>query len=412
MKLLSGMLAIGVALAFSPAPAATTKPQGIYTVKIPGKAPGASQARTYLGIQLLPSTRYQGLAGTVSGSSLAFRDSFSPVGLQDPELKHYVHVLSGSGVGYVVDIEELRSNDILCATDLTSWITPWTSFLIRPHPRLADVFGADNRFGLGSGPDADHADNVVTWDPVAQQEKVYYFHATRARWELDGVEADARHAILRFPYGLFIVRRTTGTLRLALSGDVGSESVLLPVRPGANVFSLPLNLSASLDELITSDGDFSIRKGPNARQSDLLTFEEPFSGGQRGPFYYLSRPGADGWREVGVNDSSAPLAPLDLLSTLVLHRDGPAGYVLAKGSLVPGSHPPLPPAPEPGEPPLTGELPFPAFFPPDIAVTIETSIDLQTWTPHAVVLSGNGKATFTLPAGQTRAFYRLNVTPN
>lgn len=410
MKLLSGVLAIGLALALSPAPAATTLPRGIYTVKIPGKAPGASHARTYLGIQLLPGTRFQGLAGTVSGNSLALGGSFSPVGLQDPELKQYVHVLSGSGLGYVVDIEEFRSNDVLCATDLTPWIAPGTSFLIRPHPRLADVFGEDNRFGLGSGPDADHADNVVTWDPVAQEERVYYFHTTRARWELDGVEADARHAILRFPYGLYIVRRTTGTLRLALSGDVGSESVLLPVRPGANVFSLPLNLSASLDESISSDGNFPIRKGPNARQSDLLTFEEPFSGGQRGPFYYLTRPGADGWREVGVNDSSAPLAPLDLLSTMVLHREGPAGYVLAKGSLVPGNHPPLPPAPEPGEPPLTGELPFPNFLPPDVSVTVETSIDLQSWAPHAVVPLGNGKVTFPLPAGQTRGFYRLNVT--
>lgn len=410
MKLISCALAAWLTLAFCLATAATTDPLGFYTVKIPGKPPGASQARTYLGIQLLPPTRYVGPAGAVSGNTLAFRDSFSPAVLQDPDLKHYVHVLSGSGLGYIVDIEELRSNDIVCATDLTPWISPWSLFLIRPHPRLADIFGADNRFGLGSGPDADHADNVVTWDPVAQQERVYYFHATRARWELDGVEADARHAILRFPYGLYIVRRTTGTLRLALSGEVGSESVLLPVRPGANVFSLPLNLSASLEGLISSDGSFAVRKGPNARQSDLLTFEEPFSGGQRGPFYYLSRPGADGWREVGVNDSSAPLAPLDLLSTLILHREGPAGYVLAKGNLEPGSQPPLPPAPDPGEPPLTGEIPFPLAVPPGVVVTIETSLDLQTWTPHATPTFANGKATFPLPAGQTRAFYRLNVT--
>jgi hypothetical protein len=186
--------------------------------------------------------------------------------------------------------------------------------------------------------------------------------------------------------------------------------VLLPVRPGANVFSLPINLSTSLNESISSEGDHSIRKGPNARQSDLLTFEEPFSGGQRGPFYYLSRPGADGWREVGVNGSSAPLAPLDLLSTLVLHRDGPAGHVLAKGSLEPGNHPPLPPAPEPGEPTLTGELPLPAFLPPGVTVTVETSADLQTWSPHPLDYVANGKVLFTLPAGQTRAFYRLNVT--
>ena len=309
-----------------------TPPRGIYTVKVPGVPQADDPVRTYLGIQLLPETRFVGLAGSVRGTTLSLQNFESYPGLADPERKSYVHVLDGGGRGFVTDIEEFRASDIVCSEDLTPWIQPGTLVRIRPHSNISDLFGAANRFGLAAGPDAETADNVVVWDPAAQQERVYYFHSIRARWEEKGVMADAGRAIFRFPYGFYLVRRTPGTLRIALSGDVGSEAVLLPVRPGANVFSLPVNLSGSLDAIVRADGAFSVISGPNAKRADILTFEEPTTGLQRGPFYHLSRPGASGWREVGVNGSTASIQPLDFLSTLVLRRDGNAGYVLVDGS--------------------------------------------------------------------------------
>ena len=77
------------------------------------------------------------------------------------------------------------------------------------------------------------------------------------------------------------------------------------------------------------------------RRADILTFEEPTTGLQRGPFYHLSRPNASGWREVGENGSAASIQPLDFLSILVLRRDGNAGYVLVEGSLDPPAVPRL-----------------------------------------------------------------------
>jgi hypothetical protein len=391
----------------------TTPPCGIYTVKVPGAPQADDPVRTYLGIQLLPDMRFVGLVGAVGGSTLSLENVATHSDLADPERKSYVHALDGAGRGFVTDIEAFRASDILCAGDLTPWIQPGTRVLIRPHSHLSDIFGAANRFGLAAAPDAGTADNVVVWDPPAQQERVYYFHSTRARWEEKDVVADASHAILRFPYGFYLVRRTPGTLRIALSGGVGSEAVLLPVRPGANVFSLPVNLSGSLDATIRANGAFSVISGPNAKRADILTFEEPTTGLQRGPFYHLSRPDASGWREVGVNGSTASIQPLDFLSTLVLRRDGhDAGYVLAEGSLelpaVP--RPPLPPDPQPGELPLAGELPIPPRLPPNIALSVETSTDLQNWTTYVTPTITNDKAVFNLPSGQGRAFYRLRVT--
>jgi hypothetical protein len=424
---MAGLLTLSGAFA---AETAYTTPRGIYTVKVPGATQPSAPVRTYIGIQLLPELSYFGRAATVSGNTLSLEHIDQHNYFSTPDRKSYLHVLEGSGRGFITDIDEFRDSDMVCAEDLTQWIQPDTLVRIRPHPGLSDILGADNPYGLGAGPDADTADNMVIWDPDAQQEKVYYFHSVRARWEEKGIEADAGNAVFRYPYGFYIVRRSPGTLRIKLSGNTGLndagqlEPVLLPVHHGANVFSLPINLSGSLDAIVRADGSFPVVSGTNARSSDILTFEEPTTGLRRGPFYHLSRPNASGWREVGVNDSTASIEPLDYLSTLILWRNGDAGRLLVEGSLEPPAvpRPLLPPDPEPGEPPLRGELVIPRqltnpnFF-PNLTYVFENSEDLQTWVPFSASNSevfiepdGSWRLTFELPAGQRRVFYRLKVT--
>jgi hypothetical protein len=407
---MTGLLAAACFFISGLAPAATTLPCGIYTVKVAGKPEGESQARTYLGVQLLPDVRFAGVVSSVNGNAFSIQFLGSHSALADPSRKLYVHVLDGVGKGFIADIDEFRPTDFLCSVPLSNWMSSGTRILIRPHSTLADLFGTANRFGLAAGSTAAEADNVVVWDPATQQEKVYYFHSGRSRWEEKDVNADASAAVFRFPLGCYLIRRSPGTLWMVLSGDIAADSVLLPVRTGGNVFSLPVNLSASLDQWITSSGDHAVIAGPNAKRADLLTFEEPSTGNQKGPFYRHPS-GGGSWREVGVNDSTGTAARLDFLSTLILRREGNPDYVLANGSLEPGSNPPPPLDPEPGEPPLNGEIPLRAPIPTGLIVTVETSTDLQTWTPHAQVqYDGSGKLTFPLPAGQRRGFYRLNVT--
>ena len=152
---------------------------------------------------------------------------------------------------------------------------------------------------------ADLADNVVIWDATVQHERVLYFHDTRNRWEEKAVATDASRTPLRYPYGLYVVRRSTGPLRISLSGEIASQPVLLPVRNGANVFSLSVNLSATLDQLIPGFGPNTIVKGPNASRADLLTLDDP-NGNRLGPFYFSTAAGSEGWQEIGVNGSDAP----------------------------------------------------------------------------------------------------------
>lgn len=413
--LLSGLLLIGAARAQL---VGYTGPRGIYTVKVPGASQPDQPVRTYLGIQLLPDAKFMGIVRAVSANTVSFQNTDSHSAFSTPDRQSYLHVIQGAGRGFIADITEFRNADLLCAEDLTPWIQPGNLVYLRPHSSLADILGAANPFNLGSGPDAATADNVVIWDPASQQERVYYFDSNDSRWEEAGIDNDAGNAVFRFPYGFYIVRRSPGTLRIVLSGDSGVSPelavhpVLLPVRPGANVFSLPINLTGSLGAIVQTDGAFPVISGPNAKLADILTFEEPTTGNQRGPFYHLSRNDVSGWREVGVNDSSAPLEPLDFLSTLILWRNGNAGRVRVEGSMEPPTvpRPPLPADPEPGEAPLTVVFPMRQVFPPYVRLTVEVSQDLQNWSDYAIASYQNSVATFQLPAGQTRAFYRLKVS--
>jgi hypothetical protein len=386
---------------------AVSDPRGIYVVKIAGTQAGESQRRTYLGVQLLTDPRFMGLVDGVNGD--AFSLQFGAT-IGDSGRPCYVHVLDGDGRGFISDIVEYRPNDLRCAADLEEWMEPFNQVAIRPHPYLSDIFGADNRFSLTSGLAAEFADNVVAWDSATQQERVYYYHSGRQRWEEKGINADAGSALLKFPSGIYIIRRSGGNLRMSLSGLVSGAPILLPVRPGVNVFSLPVNLSTSLANLIPATGDFPVIAGSNATQGDLITLEEPSSGLQKGPFYLSSRPDATGWREVGANASNEATQALDFLSTLVIRRNGPAGFVRVEGSLDPGPGFPLPADPEAGEVQLEGEFKMPPFSPPGISYLVEISTDLQNWSYLADAEEDNGVLKFPLPGGQGRAFYRLRVS--
>jgi hypothetical protein len=323
--------------------------------------------------------------------------------------------MDGHGRGFVSDIVEFRQNGLRCAADLAPWMSPFTTVRIRSHPNLADLFGVDNRFSLASGTSADLADNVVAWDTETQQEKVYFYHSVHQRWEEKDVNADAGSASLKFPYGIYIIRRSSGNLRVSLSGEISGAPILLPVRPGVNVFSLPINLTSSLANLIPASGDFPVIPGVNAAQGDLITLEEPYSGLQRGPFYLSSRPGATGWRKVGDNATDDTIEPLDFLSTLIIRRDGPAGYVRVEGNLEAGPGFSIPADPDVNETSLPVEFPHSFTFPPNVEryyrIFAETSSDLQNWSDAGDVSLNGGVFKFTLPGGQGRGFWRIAVRP-
>ncbi|WP_035603501.1 hypothetical protein [Haloferula sp. BvORR071] len=390
------------------APAATTTPLGIYAVKINGTAPGESRARTYLGIQLLQPPVVLGLASQVDGKRFSY--SFSGLPSLESGKEYFVHVLNGPGSGFITRVVSFEGSWIVCDQNLM--MTPGAQVSIRPHPRLIDLFGADNRFGFAAAPNAATADKIVIWDAAIQQERVYYYNSTRSRWEEKDVEAEAGLTNVRYPNGLYVVRHSATPLRIALKGEISAAPVLLPVHEGGNVFSLPVNLSASLANLVASDGSFHVQSGKNAAQADILSFVDPGGVARRGPFYFRSKPGDTGWRTVGADDSDEPLQPLDMLSTLVLHGRGGDHFLRVTGSLDAPASPPFVPDsdPEVGELPLQVEMKMPVQQMPGLFFTLEVSRDLQQWAAYgAFAWAPGGYVSFQLPPGESRAFYRMRV---
>lgn len=401
---------IAVLLCIGVASAATTTPLGIYAVKIAGAEAGVGPARTYVGVPLVQKPIIMAAVGPVNGNRFSFP------GLQElqgkPGKEYYVHVMSGPGQGYIAEVTGFEGPDIVCSADLTEWMAPGVQVAIRPHHSLADLFGADNRFGFTGGEDASLADKIVTWDALVQRERVYYFNTLRARWEEKDVAEDASNAKIRYPNGLYVVRLSPDPMRIALSGETSHFPVLLPVRPGANVFSLPLNLSSSIPNLVETSGTFAVKGGEHAAQADILNFHEPTTGARLGPFFYRNTFNDSGWCEVGVYQSHELMEAPDWLSTLVLRRNGEAGYVRVKGSIIvpPQGIPPISPDPWVGELPLEVEVPSTGPYPSDVVIKLEKSANLRDWTEIAYEQRPDRRVIFNLPPGESRAFYRLNVS--
>ncbi len=409
LRALVAALAIGLTLGQGRAQTATTIPIGIYVTKVPGRAAHQPPVRTYLGCALLPPVFNSGTINTVEGPKITL---WAPVSEPEPARESYVHVMSGKGRGLIADIKEFQSGAVICDTDLSTWVAPGDIVRLRHHQRLEEIFGTENRFGLDAGSSAREADTIVIWNNQTQRESVYYFHSTRDRWEEAGLEADAGPTPVRFPNGLYIVRRTPGTLRVFLQGMISSAPVLLPVRTGANVFSLPIHLDGSLANRFRHGEPFFVREGRTPLSADLLTFEEPFTSTQRGPFYFQSHPRNPGWRLVGDNDPATVAQPPDLLSALIVRRFGPPGYIRIEGSEDPPAQQPQPPPSdaEPDEAPLEGEMPFIITSHPDLKTQLQTSLDLAQWSELPFEPGEDGRITFQLPPGSSRAFYRISVS--
>ena len=386
----------------------STNPLGFYAVKIAPREPDEPPARTYVGPQLLEKLIYAANVESVEGNAVTMPSAVGS--LDTDEREYFLQVTSGSGEGFIAEVAEFTGSQIVCTVDMEDWVTQGTLIRVALHPRLKDIFGADNRFGLGAAEHAEDADNVVIWDAAIQQERVFFYHSINGRWQEKDLPGDANDAVLRYPLGFYIVRRSSEPLRIGLSGEIASQAILLPIRTGANVFSLPLNLTASLQNLVAIDGEYGVRKAASAVEADVLMFEEPSTGVRRGPFYFRSDGDTPGWREIGVDGSQEPSEPLDMLASLVIQRSGPDGFLRVFGNENGTPSAPIPADPDDGELPLMVEFPLPAQFPPDINWRLETSTDLVIWQNYDFERDADGRVFFTLPAGQSRAFYRLTVS--
>lgn len=396
-----------------------TLPFGAHVINVDGQIDGEQPVRTYLPLQLLPQTILSGTVIDVSNNAVTI-EPFGRQASQPPDRPLYLQVTNGEKKGFLVDIVERQDNTFICSQDLSQWIELGDSLIVRQHIFLSEFLGENNRFNLGDGTDADLTDNLVIHDPELGRERIYYFHSTRNRWEEKGVASDASQALIRYPYAPYIVRRSPGTLRIMIVGQVAANSVLLPLETGSRIFSLPGHVNPTLANWISPEGEFSPLTGANTSSADIFTLYSASSPDPRGSFYLRSAPSEDQWREIGINNSAQAEQPLDFLSALKVTTKRSSGFLLVEAeaepfATAPASPPPLPPDPSPNEVDLFATLEFGFLsLPPDLSHVLERSADLVNWTQigPGIFFDPGTPIEFTvpLPAGQSRNFYRLVIT--
>src|SRR5687767_6442348 len=101
---------------------ATTLPVGAYTIKVPGKAEGETQRRTYFGVQLLPERTFAGTVSAVSGNEVTIANWNSASLGMTAGHQSCLHVLSGTGRGFVAEIEESLATGVRCPENMAAWV--------------------------------------------------------------------------------------------------------------------------------------------------------------------------------------------------------------------------------------------------------------------------------------------------
>ena len=393
-----------------------SKTQCVFAVQIPGASAQHPLRRTQLGTHLVPFAVYDGTVNQASGKIIETDTWGLDSALQgfSPE-EFYVHFFDGSGCGYLADIASVESGEIHCKEDLPSFIQADDYFQIFRHQRLSEIFTSDNSYGFGAGESADQSDNIAIFNPDLQTEEIFYFHSVRLRWEKEGVPENANNHLVRFPYGFFVIRRTTGMIKILLRGIVHEAPILLPVQTGLNLFSIPIGNTTSINNLISVSGAHSAQSGLNAVSSDLVFIHESSAIEQRGPFYYSTASNSPKWLKVGDSSNVESSTLVDPLSALIIHRKGSPGFLRVESDQYnPPPYFSLASNPEPGELPTTTLVQFdlPGFIRPDLTYAFDMSSDLANWVElDDEVYSQGNVITFQvgLPPGQSRRFYRLRV---
>ncbi len=400
-----------------------SKPIAVFSVHVHGSSTEHPLRTTHLGTHLTPEPIFSGPVHQVSGKILNLSDQlFNNETVEDfvpqnlvPAEKYYLHFMSDSAEGYIANITSITGNEIHCEDDLPSFVQPGQYFTITRHRRLSEVFTADNSLGFGAGESAALSDNVAIFNPDTQVEELFYFNSIRSRWEKEGVAEDATHQTLRYPYAYSVIRRTPGLIKMFIRGQVSEIPILLPIKTGLNLFSIPAWNATTISNLVTTSGPFPAQSGPNAATSDLFMIHESSTVTPRGPFYYSSASNDPKWLKVGDSNSTEPTTPVDPLSTLRIHRKGAPGFLKLNAHEYYGASPffTLDADPQPGETESYYTLtyrPDPFFFSPWNSYSLQSNSGTQFWLELSDDIHVPGDTmiySVRYPTGQNRIFYRF-----
>ena len=260
--------------------------------------PGVQGAAERIGFFSLRTVRPAIYAGRVS--------SVGPTTIADAGANWTVSQFNGRAPLYAefdngveADIEQVNAagKTLSFSGALPPSLTAGTSYRIREHHTVAEVFGTANQSGLLSGLNSADAETIRHFIPQTQQTRTYFYVSFEGfnGWVAEDYSA-ASNVVIYPEQGLMLRRKTAQDLTLTSSGPLRRGASRIPIFPGYNLLGLYNSATPiRLDSLNLLAAGF--QPGENADAGDnVLKFN---TDGTTQTYFYLNLPGFEGWYDYG-----------------------------------------------------------------------------------------------------------------
>jgi len=285
-------------------------PIGQIKLTVSGTNGIGSSAITVLGAPLENKIEVAGSLTAVSGTTLT---SSSATWTPDAfAVTHYLQITSGNKKGIAATIVSSAVTELTPSEDLSSLLNGNESFAVRAYTTIADLFGAANESGLGSGPNLDAADEILIYNGTTFD---FYYYQVGAAFGGTGwrtqTNAFTDQSGSPLPIGTVIIvkRKQVDDLDVFFDGNVLTTNSVVPIESGANWISGSHPIEYTLTSYFGESGG-NLLKGATSELADEILV--PKEGGGFHIYYYQ-----EGAAFGGVGYRSATNAFSDASNTII-----------------------------------------------------------------------------------------------
>ena len=263
---------------------ATTAPVGYVSVTVNGTGGVGSSAISVIGVPMVNAADTSGVLTAAAGTTLTSSGASWTSGAFAST--HYVQITSGTNTGISATVTGNTATTLTTAQDISSLLVGTETFEVRAYNTLADVFGAANESGIGSGANAAAADEILVYNGAGFD--IYYYQEGASfggigwRTSTNGF-TDQSSALLPSGLGLVVKRKQSADVDVVISGSVLTTNSIVPVEAGVNWMSGANPIDYTLADYFGADGG-DLQSGANAAAADEILV--PKAGGGFDIYYY------------------------------------------------------------------------------------------------------------------------------
>jgi hypothetical protein len=279
----------------------TSDTVGFTKLRIAGRTGRQTAAYSYLGINLVNPTSYQGTVSSKAPQSIVDAQAdWTDDQFNGANGEFYLEIVSGPMAGLTTDILATNGATKTLTTDddLSSMLSGGEQFKIRKHRTMGDVFGKNNEAKIKAGTTVSLSDEVRLFNPVTQSFLVHYYNTDVSGWRSStDATTDTSDTKLYADQGVSICRKATGDVTLVVTGAVKTGQTIVPIGVNSNLCAnlYPAGMmtlgNSGLYTGNTTTGLAGAAKLSNADEVQI------WNGSTFRRYFYKTGTGGIGWRD-------------------------------------------------------------------------------------------------------------------